>query len=61
VGVATHDLQFHSLSLKLNGPNLEVNTNGTDVTFSVGVVGETQEQTGLEQRKIRHQSGKQEA
>ena len=45
---ATDNLEFHSLSLQLNGADLKINSNRTDVALGVGIVRETQKQTGLE-------------
>ena len=44
----TDNLKFHSLSLQLNGADLKINSNRTDVALRVGIVRETQKQTGLE-------------
>jgi hypothetical protein len=41
-------LEFHRLSLQLNSADLEINSNSTDVALRVGIVRETQKQTGLE-------------
>lgn len=43
----THNLQFHCLALKLNSPDLEINSNGTDVAFGVRVICKTQQKTRL--------------
>ena len=45
--MGTYNLELHGLALKLNGPNLEVDTNSTDVALGVGVVRKPEEQTGL--------------
>ena len=47
----THNLELHGLALKLDGPNLEVDTDGANVALRVGVVGETEEQTRLDGEK----------
>ena len=39
----TYDLEFDGLSLQLDGPNLEINTNGRDVALRIGVVSESEE------------------
>ena len=44
----TDNLEFHGLSLQLNSADLEINSNSTDVALRVGIVRETQKQTGLE-------------
>jgi hypothetical protein len=44
---ATHDLEFDGLSLQLDSPNLEINTNGRDVALRIGVVSESKEQARL--------------
>jgi hypothetical protein len=44
----TDNLEFHSLSLQLNSADLEINSNRTDVALRVGIVRETQKQTGLD-------------
>ena len=44
----TDNLEFHRLSLQLNSADLEINTNSADVALRVGIVRETQKQTGLE-------------
>ena len=36
----THNLKLHGLALQLNGPDLEVDADSTDVTLRVRVVGE---------------------
>jgi hypothetical protein len=46
-GGATHNLELHGLALKLDGTNLEVNTDGTDVALGVRIVGEPKEQARL--------------
>jgi hypothetical protein len=43
----THDLKLYGLALKLNSPNLEVDTNSANIALCVGVVGKPQKQTGL--------------
>ena len=43
----TDNLEFQSLSLRLNSVDLEINSNRTDVALRVGIVRETQKQTGL--------------
>ena len=49
------DLQLDSLSLELNGTDLEVDSNRRDVGFSVGVICETEEQTGLADSRVSNQ------
>jgi len=39
----THDLEFDSLPLQLDGPNLEIDTNGRNIALRVGVVSEPKE------------------
>lgn len=46
----THNLEFHGLSIKFNGPNLEVHTNRANVALGVGIVRKTQEETRLVER-----------
>ena len=46
-GEPTHDLEFDSLSLKLNSSNLEVYTNCADVALCVRVIRKTEQQAGL--------------
>jgi len=41
------NLEFDGLSVKLDGPDLEVDSDGGDVGLGVGVVGETEEETTL--------------
>jgi hypothetical protein len=48
----THDLKLHSLALEVDGADLEVDTNGGDVAFGVGVVGETEEKTRLANTRV---------
>ena len=43
-------MELHSLAFELDGPNLEVDANGADITLGVGVVGETKKQAGLRGR-----------
>ena len=44
----THNLEFNRLSLELNSANLEVDADCRDVTFCIGIVRETEEETRLE-------------
>ena len=44
---ATHDLEFDGLSLQLNSPNLEIDTNSRDVALRVRVVSKSKEQARL--------------
>ena len=37
------NLQFDGFPIKLQGPDLEINTNRADVAFGVRVIGETEE------------------
>eukprot|EP00163_Fabomonas_tropica_P022923 TRINITY_DN4015_c0_g2_i2.p1 TRINITY_DN4015_c0_g2~~TRINITY_DN4015_c0_g2_i2.p1 ORF type:complete len:116 (-),score=8.99 TRINITY_DN4015_c0_g2_i2:275-622(-) len=46
------DLQLDGLAVKLNGADLEIDTNGGDVRLSVGVVSKTKEKTGLSYTRI---------
>ena len=39
----TYDLEFDGLPLQLDGPNLEIDTNGGDVALRVSVVSEPKE------------------
>lgn len=48
----THDLQLDSLALQLDGPDLEINSNGADVGFGVGVVREPEEETRLADTRV---------
>lgn len=41
---STHNLKFHSLAVKLDGPDLEVDADGGDVALGVGVVREAEQQ-----------------
>ncbi len=41
------DLQLDGLAVQLDGSDLEVDADGGDVGFGVGVVGEPQQQAGL--------------
>lgn len=43
----TDNLKLHCLALQLNCTNLEVNTDGTNITLGVCIVRETQKQAGL--------------
>ena len=43
----TDNLELHSLAFQLDSPNLEVDTNGTDVALRVRVICEPQEQARL--------------
>lgn len=36
--VYTHNLQFDSLAIQLDGPDLKVHPNGADVAFCVGII-----------------------
>jgi hypothetical protein len=44
-GEKAYDLQFNGLSLQLDRPNLEIHSDGRDVRFSVGIVGESKQET----------------
>ena len=37
------DLQLDGFAVQLNGPNLEIDTDGADVAFGIGVVREPQQ------------------
>lgn len=50
----TDDLELHSLAFQLNGANLEVNSNGANITLCIGVVRKSQKQARL--RKTRDYS-----
>lgn len=43
----THNLQLDRLALEFDGPDLEVDADGGDVGFGVGVVCETEEEAGF--------------
>lgn len=43
----SHNLKFDRLALELNGPNLEIHSNGGDVTLRVCVIRETEQQARL--------------
>jgi hypothetical protein len=51
----TYDLQLDSLSLQLDRPDLEIDTDGRDVGLGVGVIGESQEKTGFPNTRISDQ------
>lgn len=36
--VCTHNLQFDSLAIQLDGADLKVHPNGADVAFCVGII-----------------------
>jgi len=40
-------LELDGLSLQLDSPNLEINTNGRDVALRISVVSKSKEQTRL--------------
>ena len=44
---ATYDLEFDGLSLQLDSPNLEINTNSRDVALRISVVSKSKEQARL--------------
>ena len=46
-GKEAYDLEFDRLSLQLDSPNLEIDTNCGDVALSVSVVSESKEQARL--------------
>jgi hypothetical protein len=39
----THDLKFYGLAVKLDGPDLEVDTDCGDVALGVGIIRETEQ------------------
>jgi hypothetical protein len=41
----TYNLELNGLALKLNGTNLEVDTDGTNVALGVCVVGKPEQET----------------
>ena len=41
-------MEFNCLAFELDSANLEVNANCRDVAFCIGIVCETEEETGLE-------------
>ena len=41
----TYNLKLHSLALQLDGADLEVDTDGTNVALGVCVVGEPEQET----------------
>ena len=41
------NLELDGLPVELNGTDLKVDSNGRDVRFSVGIVGESEEETGF--------------
>jgi hypothetical protein len=45
--ISTHDLELHGLAIKLNRPDLEVDTDRGDVALGVCVVRESKEQARL--------------
>ena len=46
-GSATHDLEFDRLSLQLDSPNLDINTNDRDIALRINAVSESKEQSRL--------------
>ena len=46
-------MEFDSLSLQLDSPNLEINTNSRDVALRISVVSESKEQARLFQKRQR--------
>jgi len=51
----TYNLQFHSLAIELNSPDLEVDTDSRDVAFRVRIVGEPKQQTRLSHSRVSDQ------
>jgi hypothetical protein len=47
-----YNLQLDRLALELYRANLEVDADGRDVGFGVGVVGEAEEQAGLAHARV---------
>jgi len=51
----TYDLQLDSLALQFDRPDLEIDTDGRDIGLGVGVIGESEEKTGLSDTRISDQ------
>jgi hypothetical protein len=51
----SYDLQLDRLSFQFDRSDLEIDTDGRDVRFSVGVVGESKQQTRLSDTGITDQ------
>ena len=49
------DLKFDRLAIVLDGSDLEINTDRTDVTLCVGIISESQEQTTLANTRVSDQ------
>ena len=49
----THNLELHGLALKLDGPNLEVDTDGANVALRVGVISKPEQQARLDSVRSR--------
>ena len=49
------DLEFDRLSVQLNGADLEVHANCTDVGLCVGVVSKTKQEAGLTHTRVSNQ------
>lgn len=49
------DLKFDRLPVELDRSDLEVNANGADITFCVGVISEPQQETRLSHSRVADQ------
>jgi hypothetical protein len=47
IAKTAHNLQLHRFSLKLDSPDLEIDTNSADVALGVCVICKTQQKAGL--------------
>lgn len=48
----TDNLEFHGLAFELDSSDLEINTDSRNVTFCVGIVGESKEETRFPYTRI---------
>lgn len=48
--MTTYNLEFHCLALQINGANLEVHTDSTEVTICEGIPRKTQQEARLSTR-----------
>lgn len=51
-GNTTYDLQLDGLAFQLDGSDFEIDTNGRNVAFGVGVISETQQQARFTNARI---------
>lgn len=46
------NLKLDSFAIQFNGSNLEINTDGADVAFSVGIISESQQEARFSNTRV---------